>query len=210
MLGRFGPGDLSAWQSHRFNGETDYRLVPGDDTPGMSLRAHCDAGASALYRQKTIDLTRTPIARWQWRVENVHRGLDGTTRAGDDYAARVYMVYRPNAWLPWRTYAVNYVWANTQPQGRIWPNAFTDQAMMVALASGEPHVSGRWRTEARDVRADFRDLLGLGIERIQGVALMTDCDNGGGRATAYYRRLRFTGPETPINGSSVRGTGRLE
>ena len=199
ILGRFTQSELERWQTHSFSGKTAYRLIPADDSPTMTLQAHCDGGASALYLEQPVDLAQTPILRWQWRVEGVHRALDGTTKAGDDYAARVYVVYRISAWLPWRTYAVNYVWANTQPKGRTWPNAFTDQAMMVALASGVPQDADRWRSEARDVRADFSKLLDMDIEAIDGVALMTDCDNGQGRATAYYRCLRFTGPDDSIN-----------
>lgn len=189
MIGAFAPGSLDAWKHKSFAGETDYRLVGNGQT--RALEATCDASASALARRTSVDLSQTPILRWQWRVDHVYTGLDGRTQAGDDYPARIYVIH-DGGLLAWRTRAINYVWGNTQPRGSHWPNAFTDKAMMVALQSGAPANPQRWVSESRNVRQDFRRFYALDLDKIDGVALMTDCDNSGRSGRAEYRNIRFT------------------
>jgi hypothetical protein len=188
-IGMFAPGALADWEHKSFKGKTQYRLVGQGAT--RALEATCDATASAIARRTSVDLSKTPILRWQWRVDHIYAGLDGTTKGGDDYAARVYVIH-DGGLLPWRTRAINYVWANSQPRGHHWPNAFTDKAMMVAVQSGPPADPTRWISESRNVREDFKRYYGLDLEQLDGVALMTDCDNSGRKGRAYYRDIRFT------------------
>ncbi|MGB7756122.1 MAG: DUF3047 domain-containing protein [Salinisphaera sp.] len=179
MIGRFTPGSLAGWEHKSFKGETRYRLVGHGDR--RALQATCHASASAIARRRTVDLSQTPILRWEWRVDHVYPGLRGTTRAGDDYPARVYVIHDGGVML-WRTRAVNYVWANSEPRGAHWPNAFTDKAMMVAVQSGQPADPGAWVAESRNVRADFKRFYDLDLRQIDGVAQ-------GPVAVSYERRV---------------------
>jgi hypothetical protein len=87
----------------------------------------------------------------------VLEGTDERTRAGDDYPARVYVVFSGGAAF-WRTRAINYVWSNNQPIKSNWPNAYTKNAQMIAVQSGTEHL-GQWVEERRDVLADYRACL---------------------------------------------------
>lgn len=174
------------WQPRNFNGETRYTWLPTEN----ALEARSAGSASGLYRTIRIDLTRTPFLHWRWRVDNVLHGNDETRKAGDDYPARVYVVVSGGL-LFWRTRAVNYVWASQRPVGSTWPNAYTGNAQMIALRSGADGI-GEWRQERRDVRADLRRLFGKDITHIDAVALMTDTDDTGQAATAYYQGLYFS------------------
>lgn len=93
--------------------------------------------------------------------------------------------------MPWRSRAVNYVWASAMPVGTSWPNAYLGQTHMVALRSGPPDAPGQWMTERRNVRDDFRRFHGMEIDSIDAVAIMTDCDDLGATAEAWYGGLRF-------------------
>ena len=154
------------------------------------LRAASEGAASGLYRERQVDLTETPILEWSWRVENTLGALDERRKDGDDYPPRVYVVFSGGLFF-WRTRAINYVWSNHQPVGSTWENAYTGNARMVAVESG-PERTGRWLEERRNVRADYRRLFGESVERADAVALMTDTDNSGGRAIAFYGDIRFT------------------
>lgn len=189
MIGGFAPDCLGDWEHKSFKHETQYRLIGQGDT--RALEAICHGAASAIAKRIQIDLSKTPILRWEWRVDHVYTGLDGTTKTGDDYPARIYVIHDGGV-LAWRTRAVNYVWANSQLVGRHWPNAFTDKAMMVALQSGAPADPARWISESRNVREDFKRYYGLDLDTLDGVALMTDCDNSGRSGRAEYRNIRFT------------------
>lgn len=187
-IARFSQGDLNGWQKKAFAGETRYSLDHSDGQ--LALRADSDAAASGRYREIRIDLNQTPILNWAWKVGGILTGNDERTRAGDDYPARVYVVFSGGVMF-WRTRAINYVWSNQQPIGSRWSNAFTDHAQMVAIESGSDRV-GQWINERRDVRADYWRAFGEEPEQVDVVAIMTDTDNTGAVATAWYGDIWFS------------------
>lgn len=189
----FSPSEILGWSTRDFDGETDYRLVELDGE--QVLRAQARGQASAKYLEQEIDLDRTPYLHWCWRVSSTYPGLVETTKGGDDYPARVY-VARKTGWLPFQVQSVNYVWSSNQAAGSTWPNAFTDRAQLLAL-EGKGAPVGQWVAEVRDVREDFSRLFGERPARLNGVALMTDGDNAGGDATAWYARLAFSDSSAP-------------
>ena len=181
-------GDIAAWEEKVFEGNTLYETVREG---GRSVvRATSRGTASGLYLQHRIDLDRTPILRWTWRVDGTLGDIDERTRAGDDYSARVYVIRSHPVFL-WRSRAVNYVWASTQAAGETWPNAYTDASRNVAVRSGDAHA-GQWVDERRDVHADFRELFGESVRYVDAIAIMTDTDDTGASAVAYYGDITFT------------------
>ncbi len=190
----FSPNDIQSWPTRSFEGETEYRVVEEEGTPLLQARARQQA--SAKYLEREIDLGKTPYLHWCWRVSGIYPGLDETQKAGDDYPARVY-VARKTGLLPWQVESVNYVWASSQPAGTSWANAFTSRAQLLALQSGSARA-GQWVAEVRNVRDDYQRLFGSRPASIDGLALMTDGDNAGGNATAWFTRLGLSAsPEPP-------------
>lgn len=180
----FDTDGLTDWSVRDFNGETHYTVTADH------LSARTDGGASALYREVTVDLERFPCLSWRWRISGVFAGNEAErTRAGDDYPARVYVVFDTGIGF-WNTRAVNYVWSSTQPVGMHWPNAYTDRAGMIAVASGDART-GRWVHQHRDVAADYRRLFGEAPPDVAAVAVMTDGDDLGVSATADYADIHF-------------------
>ncbi len=187
-IARFSQGDLNGWQTKGFAGETYYVLEKSGSQ--FALRADSSAAASGRYREVSIDLNKTPILNWMWKVDGILAGNDERTRKGDDYPARLYVVFSGGTMF-WRTRAINYVWSNKQPIGSSWPNAFTERAHMIAIESG-PDWAGQWVRERRDVRADYRRAFGEEPGHVDAVAIMTDTDNTGLVATAWYGDIWFT------------------
>lgn len=189
-VARFSAGDLAGWQTKSFAGETRYALV--EDQGLRVLRADSDGAASGLYREIAIDLKQTPVLNWSWKVDAVLAGNDERTRAGDDYPVRIYVVFSGGLRF-WRTRAINYVWSGHQQIGSEWPNAFTGNARMVAVESGEGKAGG-WVMYSRNVREDYRRLFRSEPGKIDAVAIMTDTDNTGQSATAWYGDIWFSAP----------------
>ena len=58
------------------------------------------------------------------------------------------------------------------------------------VAQSGAALAGTWVTETHDIYADYRRIVGGGGDgeppRIEGIALMTDTDDTGERAVAYY------------------------
>ncbi len=184
---------------------TLYAVVRDGD--GAVVRADSRAGASGLTREVSIDLKDYPIVAWRWKVANVIARGDVTTKAGDDYAARLYITfaYDPDkvSFSKKAKYkagrllfgdipigAINYIWDRWTPQGTIVPNAFTDFVKMIVVESGDAHV-GRWMEEERNLYEDYRRAFGEEPLPVNGVAIMTDTDNTGEAATAYYGDIVF-------------------
>ena len=189
----FTPAEIVRWEQEVFADPVEYTLTWVDGEP--AVQADCKpGGAVALYQPIPIDLNETPVLEWSWRIERVHTGAhDETRRAGDDYAARVYAV-RDGGLFAWRTQAVNYVWAANQPAGAAWPNAFAQQAQMLAVRSGDK-AAGQWLTERRNLAEDFMQLHGKMPDQLDGIAIMTDCDNTNQPIRAYYGAIQVISNE---------------
>lgn len=180
--------DLDGWESKDFAGQTNYDAVTLDGH--TVVRAHSKGGASGRFLEKDINLNATPYLNWRWRVENRLTGNAEREKSGDDYPARLYVVVSGGVFF-WRTRAVNYVWSSQQAPGSHWPNAFTSNAQMLAVR-GPDAALGQWHVEKRNVREDFKKLFGSDITQINAIAFMTDTDNTGQEATAYYGEIFFS------------------
>ncbi len=192
VLGNFSAGDISGWKPKVFQGETSYSLVSEGER--RVLKAESSKTASGLYKEVKLDPRKHQVLRWSWKIEGTIPKGNGRTKKGDDYAARVYVVF-PRT-LFWRTKAINYIWANKIPKGATLPNAFSSNALMVAVESGD-EKAGTWVIEERNVYEDYRTLFGEDPPAIGAVALMTDTDNTGGEAVAYYGDITLGGLSSP-------------
>jgi hypothetical protein len=186
--------------------DTRYTLVR--DEGRTVLRADADKSMSGLIHTIRVDTRRYPFLRWRWKVAAPVAGADMTQKSGDDYAARIYVMFDyPAARLPLSTRmkmklaeslygqqipaaALNYVWDNRQPVGTVQPNTYTDRARMVVVRSGAGQAN-QWVTETRDLRADFRAAFGEEAPDVVALAIATDTDNTASRALAWYGDIEF-------------------
>lgn len=201
-VANFAKTGLADFKQKKFKGATDYQLVQLDT---WVLRAQANNSASALFREMNIDLNKTPYLNWRWRVENVLPIANQQLKLGDDYPARVYVVVKTGV-FPWQTKALNYVWGNyleshqlgtdhratlAAETANFWPNPFTKNAMMIAVRTGTLGLS-QWQQQRVNVVEDFYRVFGERIDHADGVAIMTDTDNSGGSAVAYYGDIYFS------------------
>jgi uncharacterized membrane protein YdjX (TVP38/TMEM64 family) len=184
------------------------------------LKAVSRASASGLYKELDLDLKAYPILSWRWRIENIIQKGDEHSKEGDDYAARVYVTFRyePEKATIWErtmyeTYrllygeyppagSLNYIWANKLAKGIAIDSVYTDRSKMIAVESGSDGV-GQWITERRKVYEDYRELFGKEPPRLMAIAVMTDTDNTGESATAYYDDIVFMKPEMEDGNNEV-------
>lgn len=184
----FSKGDVSGWEEKVFAGNTVYRVAQAEGRNAMGAAA--DGAASGFFKKVSIDLRQTPYLHWSWLVRDVFHGNDERSKQGDDFPARVYVVVSGGVFF-WRTRALNFVWSSHQAVGQAWPNPFTGNAIMVAVDAGTDHL-GQWREHKIDVRQALRQHFGKDIASIDAVAIMTDADNHGGKAQAYYGDIYFS------------------
>ena len=185
--GDFADRTLNGWKEKSFAGNTDYELV--DEKGTQVLRGYTKGNASILYKKESIDLTKTPVINWSWKVDKIYQGIDERSRSGDDFPARLYVVVKMGL-LPWDTLAINYVWSSTEPVGESWPNPFTKKAQMISVQSGDSNV-GEWVTQRRHIAEDFQNAFGVDTKKITGYAVMVDGDNANKEATAWFGNISF-------------------
>ncbi len=192
---------------------TLYRLVKDGDT--TVVRADSLDSASGLIRNITIHLKEYPFIQWRWKIENILEKGDVHRKEGDDYPARIYVAfeYDPGklnffekvqyqaAKLLYGQYpplgAISYIWESRAPAGTIVPNPFTSRVKMIVVESGAEKLN-RWVREERNVYEDYIKAFGKEPPAVSGVAIMTDTDNTGESATAFYGDIQFTkGPAGP-------------
>lgn len=187
---------------------TSYTVVHNDGVDALKAQADCSASARYLPLDH-VDLTQTPRLSWRWKVEQGLRPADEHVKAGDDFAARVYLLFqfdpaRASLWekvlhrLGTTRYGdlvpgsvIGYVWSSRQPVGARWDSPFGGSAQLIALGSG---ALPEWTDVVVDVVADYRARFGGEPPPVMALAVMTDTDNTCQQATAYYAAFRFLSP----------------
>lgn len=203
----FAPG-LEQWKQISLNEQVAPNIFvarPWDGRPAIEIQS--SNSMSLLATEVAVDLVQTPYLCWWWRVDNALKTADMQTKAGDDYAARLYISVQlpPDqigfgrrlqlglARAIWGNNvpdgAVNYVWDNTQPIGHEQANAYTDLARMLVLQTGNAQA-GRWVAQYRNVKDDIARLFGSDAKVVQ-LAITADTDNTGESARAGFAGLRF-------------------
>ena len=228
LVGDFssGEGELPAgWRPLEFEGvrrQTEYGLVR--DSGGWVVRAVSDGSASGLIYPLEIDLREYPILRWRWKVQNVLKGGDVTRRQGDDYPARIYVAFKYDpatlslterllyraarilyGEIPGRV--LNYIWANREPRNKVFanPSPFTDFSRLLVCRSRADALE-TWFEEERNLYEDYQLAFGSDPPLLVGIGIMTDTDNTGESAVAYYGDITlFRASPTPPR-TRPRGT----
>lgn len=203
-----------AWEPVSLPGvenETHYRQSDASGTGADgALRAEAECSASArVVRLADVDLARTPVLRWRWRVEEGLDIADERSREGDDFAARVSVLFpfepEQAGWLETVGHrlterlagrevpgsALYFVWTDRVEPGTVWENPYTPSVSMRAVARG---AAEGWRSEAVDVARSYREAFGRDAPKPAAVGIMTDSDNQCARAVALYADFRFTAP----------------
>ncbi|HKL26934.1 MAG TPA: DUF3047 domain-containing protein [Desulfuromonadales bacterium] len=186
LIDDFENGLAPGWSVKSFAGETRYQVVK--DGANHVLRAESSSAASGLVYEIEFDPGQWPVLSWRWKIRDTIARGDAHSKQGDDYAARVYVIF-PHWFFP-KTRTLNYIWANHLPEGEILANAYTDNAMMLVVASG-PDQAGKWMTVRRNIVSDFRRAFGEDPPQAGAIAIMTDTDDTGAQATAWYDDLRL-------------------
>jgi hypothetical protein len=205
LLYRESFATLNRWSHESFPKiprQSSYDIAMLDGKP--VLRAQADVSASFLLFDEAYSIREFPVLRWSWLVKNVYRTGDGTTKAGDDFPLRLYVLfeYDPDkaGFVDRMTYAaakllygkypphssLSYVWESTGPVGRVMVNPYSDRTIEIALRSGAAET-GAWRDESVNVLEDYRRTFGKEPPDRVTLAIMSDADNTGESATAYLR-----------------------
>lgn len=214
LLQPMGPGPVPAapWHVAGLPGQTKpftrFELVELEGR--RVLRIEADSSYGNLVHALKLDPPPAALQfAWRWRVDQLVEGADLHQRATEDIPAKVCVFFdepmskvpfverqvlrmarvRAEEWLPSAT--VCYVWDNKLPVGAALHSPFTGRVRYLVLESGSEHLHA-WRSEKRDVIADFVKLYGDeagDVPPVIGVGVGADADNTHGHSLAYVTDL---------------------
>lgn len=166
------------------------------------LKMASNASASALVFKKRFNVSEYPRLRWRWKVTGVMEKGDARKKAGDDYPARVYVIFEydpgdagffekvkyESAKLLYGEYpprsSLNYIWANRKHDAPVLTSTYTEQVKLIPLRAGEEGL-GKWVTEEVNILGDYRRAFGEDPPEVASLAVMCDSDNTGESARSY-------------------------
>ncbi len=172
------------------------------DAEGSYLKTESHASASAMIYRQTFDVYTFPNIRWRWKALNIYKNGNAEIRDGDDYPARLYIIFKyepekagffeklkySTAKLLYGEYpphsAVNYIWASRDHKRRIMVNAYSEKAMMFIKRG--PSDIGAWHAESANILNDYLEAFGEKPPAIASLAVMNDSDNTGEKSVSYF------------------------
>ncbi len=200
------PQGWQPWILSAFKRPTSYRLVSREGK--TVIRAEAQSSASGLIHPLALDPGTWPLLQWHWKVDELIAKADNSQKHLEDAPARLVVSFDGDMekltsqdrmlfdnvrlltgqQLPYAT--LMYIWGNRAPRETVIPNRHTSRIRMIVVESGRERL-GRWQEVTRNVAEDYRRAFGEEPGRISAVGIMTDTDNTGGNAHAYYGDIVF-------------------
>ena len=162
----------------------------GKNDVGNFLRAEADNSASGLGKEIMIDLNLTPIINITWKVEEDLSGINEQSKKGHDYAARVFVIKKTGA-TPLSNRAINYVFSSNLNINHSNPSPYTKKSIDYVLSTTIENLN-EWVTVKANVKEHFTKLHNLDVNKLNGIAIMSDTDNSKRKSVAYYQNIYFS------------------
>ena len=203
--GPAGPG--GPWKHQEFPGKraSVYRYEQRDGRDTIAVQSN--AAASVLRQVLRIEAADLGRMRFSWKVPALIADANLRDRDYSDSPVRIVLAFEGDrshfsardAMLSELAHALTgepmpyatlmYVWGNHSAPGTVLHNTRTSRIRKLVMESGPSKLS-QWLEYERDVRADFEKAFGEPPGALVSIGIMTDTDNTGSSATAWYGPLR--------------------
>jgi hypothetical protein len=195
------PGEWKDVPLASFKNNTEYLLVVEDGT--VVVRAMAHNSASFLGMTTDFDPHKFPMLSWRWKVLQDIPSANTADQAKEDAPVRLMVGFAGDSsklsfkdrfaasaaqtisgqTLPYAT--LMYIWGSKVPVDSITPSSRSARIRMLAVAADNQGV-GKWQSYTRNLVEDFKRAFGEEPGNVTSIELMTDTDNTGADAQAYY------------------------
>jgi hypothetical protein len=185
----------------KYKPSTEYMLVEEDNT--VVVRAMAHASASLIGVQTDFDPHQFPMLSWRWKVAQGIPSANTADQTKEDAPVRLTVAFSGDTsklsfkdrfassaaqtisgqTLPYA--ALMYVWGSKVAPDSITTSSRTARVRMIAVAVDDQGI-GRWQNYTRNLVDDFKRAFGEDPGHVTSIQLMTDTDNTGSDAQAYY------------------------
>lgn len=137
--------------------ETRSQVVKHSDGTTV-LQLKCDKSTGGVIIAPKVNLNKTPIMRWRWRVMNYPNGADGRNPKKDDQPIGIYLGME-DGFI--RKKSLAYRWEDLTPKG-VEGTVTYAKILSVHYITMRDNKSkaGEWITETRNVANDFKRVYG--------------------------------------------------
>jgi hypothetical protein len=186
-------GILPDWTGQNWGSPAyDFTVVKNDSHPVLHLRSRNDGSTISRDIKGRVNLVETPILEWRWKAVTLPPGGHSCRKATDDQAAQIYVVW-PRFPEALRSRIIGYVWDTTAPVGTTCKSEKTGTVTYVVVRSG-PADLGKWITERRNVREDYRRIFGEEPAAPGAVSISIDTNDTNSTAESYMGPIAFRSP----------------
>ena len=206
--------DLKRWQHVGFpkiKRHTKFSIVTGEDVLAIAapnaasaLKLDTNSSASVLILRSKLILSLDSVLKWSWMVSKPLPKIDVSTKVGDDYAIRIYVMASSSSealstWdrikllaaakfgdeKPGPTLA--YVRTAAPLPRRCMASPYTSLVRIIPFVAD----AGLWSEAQVSPAKDFRECFGVELKGAARLAIMADSDSSGSSSLAYIADLKL-------------------
>lgn len=181
------------WKLEVHEGEPDIFYV--EEESGQALCLRSDAAASyGIQRHVGIELDRTPILVWSWKVTEIPQHGHFVDASRDDQAAQLVVAFESG--FLGRRRVISYIWGSTASQGTTGETITGEEIplldMKAVVVESGAEKTDQWQTETRNVAQDYRRLFQEPPTDPVGIRIQINSQHTDARAESCWRTIRFT------------------
>ena len=150
----------------------DVTVVEDGSKKVLHLKSRNEGSTVSKDVKGKVDLKTTPILEWTWKAVALPKSGNSCLKATDDQAVQVYVAW-PRFPEAVRSQIIGYVWDTTAPVGTVCKSEKTGTVHYVVVRSGSAEL-GKWHTERRNVREDFKKIYGEEPDNPGAVSISID------------------------------------
>ena len=184
-----------------FKKNTDYMLVTEDGV--VVLRAMAHGSASAMAVKTEFDPHQFPMLSFRWKVAQGIQGADNADPSKEDSPVRVMVAFAGDtsklsfkdkfasstaqsaSGQPLPYALLMYIWGEKVPVNSVTVSGRTSRIRMLAVSADDQGL-GKWQSFTRNLVEDYKRVFAEEPGNVTSIEILTDTDNTGGDAQAYY------------------------
>jgi hypothetical protein len=178
------------WSGQRWGSPAyDMTVLEDGGRKVLHLRSRDEGSTISKEVKGQVNLKETPVLEWQWKMATLPKGGNSCVKSTDDQAGQVFVMW-PRFPEQVRSQIIGYVWDTTQPVGTICKSEKTGMVTYIVVRSGNADV-GKWMTERRNVRDDYRRIYGSDPENPGVVSISIDSNDTHSTSEAFVGPILF-------------------
>jgi hypothetical protein len=170
----------------------DFTVVEDGGKKVLHLKSAHDGSTISKEVKGKVNLKDTPILEWSWKMVALPKGGNSCVKTTDDQAGQVFVMW-PRFPEQVRSRIIGYVWDSTLPVGTSCQSEKTPMVHYIVLRSGTAEV-GKWITERRNVRDDYRKVYGADPDDPGAVSVSIDSNDTHSVSEAFVGAIFFKKP----------------